>query len=152
MLSIVKSIPNVHQAYFVRYLLGNNPPTGGTIPVLAFLYNQTGRSADLEKLDLYGWKELKIQAYAESYIVGLSKISPDYERLVEEAASDFPNSEIIQRINLALHNQSKSKPLYLMRFAAAQFANVKNHLLGPYRLNDYMASLAYEVNAGKGDQ
>jgi len=117
-----------------------------TLDVLAFLYSATGQSEKLKKIDLHGWKSLKIEKYAQSYIQGIPETAPEYQQMVEQAAKDFPNSVKIQRLNLTLHNQSEAKAKFLMKYVAAEFSNVKNHLLGPYRLNDFMASLEYEID------
>ncbi|HSI42973.1 MAG TPA: hypothetical protein VK949_01410 [Methylotenera sp.] len=119
--------------------------------MLAFLYSATNQSDKLKEIDKYGWKKLKLQNYAESYIMGMQSTDAEYQSMVEQAAKDFPNSVIIQKANLMLHSQSADRPNYLLKYVAAQFADVKNHLLGPYRLNDYMASLEYEINKPKGD-
>jgi len=124
-----------------------DPKNQRTLDVLAFLYSQNKVSDKLKGIDTYGWKNLKLQKYAESYIHGIPKTDPEYQQVVEAAAFDFPNSVTIQGANLALHIQSKNNPVFLMKYVAAQFSDVKNNWLGPYRLSDFMASLEFEVDA-----
>lgn len=124
-----------------------DPKNQRTLDVLAFLYSQNKVRDKLKGIDIHGWKNLKLQKYAESYIQGISKTDPEYQQTLETAALDFPNSVTIQGANLALHNQSKDRPVYLMKYVAAQFSDVKNNWLGPYRLSDFMTSLEYEAAA-----
>lgn len=123
------------------------PGNRSTLDLLAFLYSATGRSEQLRPIDLYGWKTLKIEAYALSYLKGLAETDAGYSAAVAQAARDFPNSAEIQRINLVLHAESDDKVAYLMRYVAAQFPSVREHLSGRYRLDDFMAALKNELDA-----
>lgn len=123
------------------------PDDRSTLDLLAFLYSATGRKEKLKGVDLYGWKTLHIQNYALSYVKGLAETDPDYQRVVAEAARDFPDSTELQRLNLALHGESSDGLTYLMRYVASQFPNVEEHLTGRYRLNDFMAALKNESAA-----
>ncbi|MCC8620812.1 hypothetical protein [Xanthomonas vesicatoria] len=123
------------------------PDDRSTLDLLAFLYSANGRKEKLKRLDLYGWKTLHIQDYALSYVKGLAETDPDYQRVVAEAARDFPDSTELQRLNLALHSASSDRLTYLMRYVASQFPNVAEHLTGPYRLSDFMAALKNESGA-----
>lgn len=123
------------------------PKNQRTLDILAYLYSSTGGGEKLKKIDLHGWKVLGIQKYAESYIVGIPPAAPEFRQSVVSAAVDFPNSAKIQGANAFLNRQSDAKAEFLMKYAAAQFSDVKNHIYGPYRLNDFMASLEYEVGA-----
>ncbi len=121
------------------------PSDRSTLDLLAFLYSATGRSKQLQPIDLYGWKTLKIEAYALSYLKGLTEANAGYSTALAQAARDFPNSAEIQRLNLVLHAKSDDKVTYLMRYVAAQFPNVQEHLSGRYRLDDFMAALKNEL-------
>lgn len=123
------------------------PKNQRTLDVLAYLYSATGNSEKLKEIDTHGWKNLKIQKYAESYIHGLPQKSAEFQQVVETAAVDFPNSVMIQGANANLHHQSKTKLVFLMKYVAAQFSDVKNNWRGPHRLGDFMASLEYEAGA-----
>ncbi|MEA5126515.1 hypothetical protein [Xanthomonas floridensis] len=122
------------------------PADRSTLDLLAFLYSATGRSEQLKPIDLYGWKTLKIEAYALSYLKGLAETDTGYSAALAQAARDFPNSAEIQRLNLVLHAESDDKVTYLMRYVAAQFPNVQEHLSGRYRLDDFMAALKNELD------
>lgn len=126
-----------------------DPSNKRTLDILAFLYSATGNQEKLKKIDYYGWKILGLQKYAESYIHGIPDTAPEFRETVESAALQFPNSVKIQSANLMLHHQSDRRQISLMRYVAAQFANVNDHMFGKFRLNDYMASLEYEMNASK---
>lgn len=122
------------------------PKNKRTLDVLAYLYSATGHSDKLKEIDTHGWKSLKIQKYAESYIHGIPQTSAEFQPVVEAAAVDFPNSVMIQGANATLHHQSKAKLVFLTKYVAAQFSDVKNNWRGPHRLGDFMASLEYEVS------
>ncbi len=112
--------------------------------VLAFLYVETGNRENLKEIDLYGWEELKSEIFASSYIAGLDPKSESYQTFLNKALADFPHSVTLNKFKLT---DSSEDPLNSMaRFVASQFANVKNNWSGPYRLNDYMASLKHEYN------
>jgi hypothetical protein len=113
--------------------------------VLAFLYAQTGNTEKLKSLDRYGWKQLKIEKYALSYIAGFDSKTKQYKSLIREAIDDFPLSSSLNRYLLL--DETHNKQDALLKFTASQFANVKNNWSGPYRLNDYMASLKHELGA-----
>lgn len=123
------------------------PKDQPTLDLLAYLYSQTQQSDRLKQLDLYGWKTLNLETYAESFIQQTAPTTMEYQNLVAAAAQDFPNSVAFQVANLHSHQKDKDRKIFLMRFVAAQFANVKNHLVATYRLNDYMASLVFEVDS-----
>lgn len=124
-----------------------DPSNQRTLDIIAFLYSTTGNNEKLKRIDNYGWKRLGLQKYAESYIQGIPNTAPELRETVELAASQFPNSVKIQGANLILNNQSDHRKKSLMMYVAAQFANVKNHMYGEFRLNDYMASLEHEMDA-----
>jgi len=124
-----------------------DPSNRKTLDLLAYLYESTGNHQKLKEIDLHGWKNLKIQKYAESYISRIPTNTPEYPSDLESAANDFPNSVKIQRENLSLNYNSDKRLDYLAKFVAAQFANVNNHLRGPDRLNNFMTSLESEINS-----
>lgn len=123
-----------------------DPSDRKTLDLLAYLYNSTGNHQKLKEIELHGWKNLKIQKYAESYISRIPSNTPEYPSDLESAANDFPNSVKIQRDNLSLNYNSDKRLDCLAKFVAAQFANVNNHLRGPDRLNNFMTSLESEIN------
>jgi hypothetical protein len=112
--------------------------------ILAFLYSHTGNQDKLKTVDGYGWKELKIEKYAASYVFGMDPKSELFETTLKEALIDFPLSATLNEVNLSV--QSKDKSDAMAKYVAAQFANVKKNWLGPYRLSDYMTSLRHELN------
>jgi len=112
--------------------------------VLAFLYVNTGNREKLKNIDLHGWKKLKGENFASSYIAGLDPKSESYETLLNEALTDFPHSVTLNKFKLG---DLRDNPENAMaKFVASQFPNVKNNWSGPYRLNDYMASLKHEFD------
>lgn len=111
--------------------------------VLAFLYANTGNQERLKSIDRYGWKELKIEKYAMSFVTGIDPQSEQYKYYLNEALEDFPLSASLNKYRLSVEMQNKED--VLLKFVASQFANVKNNWSGPYRLNDYMASLRNEL-------
>ncbi|MCW1983641.1 hypothetical protein FHY25_004014 [Xanthomonas arboricola] len=121
-----------------------SPGDRWTLDVLAYLYSANDHKAKLKALDLYGWKTLHIENYALSYVRGLAETDPGYKTVVADAARDFPHSTELQLLNLRLHSESSDKLDYLMRYVASQFPNVREHLTGPYRLNDFMSALKNE--------
>lgn len=122
-----------------------NPHDRRTLDLLSYLYDATGNYQKLKKIDLHGWKNLKIQRYAESYISRISTTSPEYSSALADAANDFPHSVRIQRDNLSLNYNSDKKIDFLAKFVAAQFANVSHHLGAPDRLGNFMTSLKNEM-------
>ncbi|MGI0119367.1 tetratricopeptide repeat protein [Zooshikella sp. RANM57] len=112
--------------------------------VLAFLYANVGNQEKLKDIDYYGWKKLKIEKFALSYIAGIDPQSESYESVFKEALEDFPLSIRLNQYRLSI--DTKNKKDALLKFVASQFANVKNNWSGPYRLNDYMASLRHELD------
>jgi len=121
------------------------PDSKRILDLLAYLYSATNNAEKLKKIDEYGWKTLKIQKYAESYIYNINKNSSEYKKTIEDAALDFPNSIKIQRTNLVLNSKTEKKLPSLAKFVAAQFANVSDHITGPDRLNNFMWSLESEL-------
>ncbi len=107
-----------------------------TLDMLAYLYDATNDHIKLKEIDEYGWKVLKLQVYAESYVRWLTQA--DKEQLIPLLAQEFPNSDKLQVVNLTLHEKSSHKIDYLAKYVASQFANVKNNWAGPDRLNNYM--------------
>lgn len=126
-----------------------DPNDKKTLSLLAYLYDTTGNNEKLKKIDLHGWKKLKTQKYAESYISRISITSPEYRSTIEDASNDFPYSIRIQKANLALNYSSDKKLDFLAKFIAAQFPNVSDHSGGPDRLNNFMTSLETEINNSK---
>lgn len=124
-----------------------DPDNLRTLDILANLYSSTENNEKLKKIDDYGWKKLGNQKYAESYIHGITTTDPEFRDAVEAAAVQFPNSAIIQKAYLTLHQQSELRERALMKYVAAEFANVKNSLRSKFRLSDYMASLKHEMEA-----
>ena len=112
--------------------------------VLAYLYANTGNQEKLKSIDRYGWKNLKIENYALSSIAGIDPKSELYISALNEALEDFPLSATLSQYRLIVETEHKEDAF--IKFAASQFANVKNNWSGPYRLNDYMASLKYELD------
>ncbi|WP_144395074.1 tetratricopeptide repeat protein [Pleionea sediminis] len=112
--------------------------------VLAFLYANVGDQEKLKEIDRYGWKELKIEKYALSFLAGIEPQSAEFKTFLLEALKDFPLNASLNQYRLAI--EVKNKEEALLKFVASQFANVKNNWSGPYRLNDYMASLRYELD------
>jgi hypothetical protein len=126
-----------------------DPKNQRTLDTLAYLYSATKNVEKLKKIDMHGWKVLRIQKYAESYIIGIPLATPEFREAVVAAAVDFPNSVKIQGANAFLNHQSDAKAEFLMKYAAAQFSDVKNHRYGPHRLDDFMASIEHEVGTSK---
>lgn len=124
-----------------------DPSDRKTLDLLAYLYSATRNHQKLKEIDLHGWKNLKIQKYAESYISRIPNNAPEYTSDLESAANDFPHSVRIQKDNLSLNYNSDKRLVYLAKFVAAQFANVSDHLRGPDRLNNFMTSLESEINS-----
>ncbi|OZG71567.1 hypothetical protein BTA51_19995 [Hahella sp. CCB-MM4] len=115
--------------------------------VLAYLYVNIGDSEKLRAIDLHGWKVLRIEKYAESYVVGQRYNEKEYPSVLEDALEDFPLSQMLNKLKLADAPPDKSvKREALIDFVASQFPDVKNNWKGPYRLNDFMASLRYELD------
>ena len=112
--------------------------------VLAYLYANTGNQQKLISIDRYGWKKLKIEKYALSSIAGIDPKTEQYISALNEALEDFPLSATLSQHRLIIEKEQKEDAL--IKFIASQFANVKNNWSGPYRLNDYMASLKYELD------
>lgn len=111
--------------------------------ILAFLYSQTDKHDKLKAIDIYGWKKLKLEEYASSYVAGIDPKSKLFRKTLTEALTEFPLSATLNKFNVA--DNPKNKKSAMIRFVASQFANVKNNWSGPYRLSDYMASLHYEL-------
>lgn len=111
--------------------------------VLAVLYERTENTEKLESINRYGWKVLKLENYARSYIAHLKPKSTEYYTNLDEALVDFPLSPILNGYRLS--DDSYNKKEALLKFVASQFTNVKNNWMGPHRLNDYMASLKFEL-------
>lgn len=63
-----------------------------TLNLLAYLYDATKNYEKLKKIDLHGWKNLKLQKYAESYVSRIPNNSLEYKSALEIASKDFPNS------------------------------------------------------------
>lgn len=122
-----------------------NPDNRRILDVLAYLYSASNNLEKLKKIDEYGWKTLKMQKYAESYIYNINKNSREFKKTIEDAALDFPNSTKIQRTNLVMNSKSENILPSLARYIAAQFANVREHFTGPDRLNNFMWSLESEL-------
>jgi len=120
-----------------------NPRDRQYFDVLAFLFADTENFELLGVIDLHGWRKLKIENFAASYIAGLDPKSASYARLLDEALTDFPNSVTLNQFRL--RDSGGSSETAVTRFVASQFANVKNNWSGPYRLNDYMLSLKHEL-------
>ena len=128
----------------IRMYAERNPFDQKYYEVLAFLYVETGDRENLQDIDLHGWQKLKSERFASSYIAGLDPKSESYQTFLNEALADFPHSVTLNKFKLT--DSSEDPANSMARFVAAQFANVKNNWSGPYRLNDYMASLKLEYN------
>ncbi|GLQ30321.1 hypothetical protein GCM10007876_07990 [Litoribrevibacter albus] len=111
--------------------------------VLAFLYSSSGNKEKLKAIDRHGWKVLKLEKYAQSYLASLDPGSDEYMTALDESLRDFPFSIGLNIYRLSIEKQ-RTRDAFI-QFAAAQFANVKNNWAGPYRLNDYMTNLKYEL-------
>jgi hypothetical protein len=120
-----------------------NPHDRQYFDVLAFLYADTEDFELLRVVDLHGWRTLNIENFAASYIADLDPKSASYAKLLDAALTDFPNSVTLNKFRL--EGSEGSSETAVVRFVAAQFANVKNNWSGPYRLNDYMLSLKHEI-------
>ena len=120
-----------------------NPRDQQYFDVLAFLYADTENFELLKVVDLHGWRKLNVENFAVSYIAGLDPESATYAKLLDEALTAFPNSVTLNQFRL--EDTGGSSETAVVRFVAAQFANVKNNWSGPYRLNDYMLSLKHEL-------
>ena len=121
-----------------------NPRERKYFDVLAFLYADTEQFELLKVVDLHGWRKLSIESFAASYIADLDPESASYAKLLDEALTEFPNSVTLNQFRL--EDSAGSSQTAVVRFVAAQFANVKNNWSGPYRLNDYMLSLKHELD------
>ncbi len=120
------------------------PHTGKYYDVLAYLYANTGNSEKLSAVDLHGWKELKLEKYAASYLYGLGSDSSQFASALQQALADFPDSPMLNKLRLS-HETSDRRDA-LISFVASQFSDVRNNWKGPYRLNDFMASLRHELD------
>ena len=115
------------------------------VEVLGYLYSTTGDGGRLRKVDLYGWRELGLERFAVSYLAGTNPHSPEYSGLLDEALADFPNSALLQKVRLARLAGGPGHEQAMSDYVAAEFANVLENWKGPYRLHDFMASLAHEL-------
>lgn len=111
------------------------------LDLLAYLYSQLGLKEKLEKVDLQGWHELKLEKYATSYLAGRNPEAPDFPALLEAALRDFPNSDMLNKEYLRRNLNGPGKPQALASFAASRFALVGKP--DTYRLSDYMASFEH---------
>jgi hypothetical protein len=127
----------------LRRYAANNPKDQRYYDVLAFLYANTGNQAKLKEIDMHGWKVLKADAYAASYIAGLDPESASYSSLLQEALGDFPNNVTLNQLNMRYSEQAPQASM--AGFVAAQFANPQNSGTSGYRLGDYMLSLKHEL-------
>jgi hypothetical protein len=116
------------------------------VDVLGFLYSATDNAAGLHEIDGYGWHELNIEKFAGSYLLGVDPKGDDYDRLLEQALDDFPDSTLLNKLRMAKVAAGSERDNAMARYVASEFANVRNNWSGPYRLNDYVASLAHELN------
>jgi len=116
------------------------------VDVLGFLYSATDNAAGLHEIDGYGWHELSIEKFAGSYLLGVDPTGDDYNQLLEQALDDFPDSTLLNKLRMAQAAAGSERDSAMARYVASEFANVKNNWSGPYRLNDYVASLAHELN------
>ncbi|MBU6955793.1 hypothetical protein [Hahella sp. HN01] len=107
--------------------------------LLGFLYANAGKSDALKEVDEYGWKILKKEKFANSYVVGLGRENKAFIPTLNEALREFPNSTFLNTIYLQFGEKNKQT---LARYVASQFSNVSG---STYRLSDYMASLQYEI-------
>lgn len=115
------------------------------LEVLGFLYSATGDAARLRSVDEYGWRQLKLERFAASYILGADPTSPEYARLLDEALVDFPNSVMLNKLEMARVAHGPDRERVILAYVASEFANVKENWKGPYRLHDFMASLEHEL-------
>jgi len=121
------------------------PDDKRALDLLAYLYIATDQRAQLQAIDLAGWKQFHLQRFAESYMLGKSHDDAGFAADLELALGDFPNSAVLTGIMLAVSKGSKERPIHLMRFVAAQFVETANNRQTEYRLNDFMESLAKEL-------
>ena len=130
--------------YQIKQYSERNPNDKKYYDILAFLYANTDNQEKLKYIDEYGWKILKLEKYASSYVAGIDPNSKLFRTSLDKALSDFPLSITLNKLNLSIQTDKK-RDAYI-RFVASQFANVKNNWAGRYRLNDYMTSLSHELN------
>ena len=79
-------------------------------------------------------------------MLGVDPTTDDYDRLLKQALDDFPDSTLLNKLRMAKVAAGSERDNAMARYVASEFANVKNNWSGPYRLNDYVASLAHELN------
>lgn len=132
------------QEMWQRFLAGDAEQK--FVEVLGFLYSATGDAARLRSIDEYGWRRLKLERFAASYILGANPESPEYARLLDEALADFPNSAMLNKLKLGRVVGGPDHEQAMIAYVAAEFANVKENWKGPYRLHDFMASLKHELD------
>jgi hypothetical protein len=121
-----------------------NPADKRTLDLLAHFYSATDRDEELAAIDEQGWKTQHLQNYAQSYMLGKATTGADIQAELALALAEFPNDAMLRQISLATRLDKSDMMREMMSYTAAQFANVRNHLEGPFRLNDYMASLKHE--------
>lgn len=133
-----------HYGTQLKARLKANPADQRTLDLLAHLYSATDRDEELAVIDEQGWKTQHLQNYAQSYMLGKAMAGGDIQAELALALAEFPNDAILRQISLATRLYQPDMMREMMSYAAAQFANVRNHRDGPFRLNDYMASLEHE--------
>jgi len=131
-----------HESRLVE-LAERHPLEKKYLDVLAFLYANNGDAEKLSEIDWQGWKELKSEPYASSYVIALDPASAAFGEHLESALADFPNSATLNEIRL--RNSPKDREQAMLTFVAAQFANLRQANPNGYRLQDYMVSLKHEL-------
>jgi len=123
----------------------NSPDIRHVVEVLAYLYSVGIDHAKLREVNDVGWRRFGLEKFAASYLIGADPSSDDYDALLSEALSDFPNSSLLNKFQMARAANTAGERDAMILYVGSEFANVRENWSGPYRLSDYMASLAYEL-------
>jgi len=111
--------------------------------LLAYLYVSTHDDKKLREIDDFGWHQLHLPKFAESYVYGLQSDPAKQKLELARALKEFPNSALLRQLDLRFKADTPEKGQALVQLVAAQFAHVGEP--GEHRLNDYMASLKHEL-------
>jgi hypothetical protein len=114
------------------------------LKILSFLYSQEDLKK-LHKLDLFAWKKLNSQVAAESFLFTKFNNKEGINKDIKRALKDFPNSEIINLLNIKISEGKKGESARHAIAVAAEFANIK-YQLNLQKLNQYFYSLAKTIN------
>lgn len=104
------------------------PNDRAALDLLAFLYADTHEHQKLAEVDLRGWKEFHLRRYAESFVVGQLRDSPDAAataNTLRQALAEFPASSVLALMEVQLMaNSPEQRRIAIVHAVAAQFPNV----------------------------